>query len=68
MNDYAHSGILQISRRFKDRSIEPNYTKEEIVEVLDGSNLAISLMTFFFFNVFRKKEEINLIKEMISSR
>jgi hypothetical protein len=37
MNSYTHSGMLQIGRRFKGKSIEPNYSPEEIIEVLKAS-------------------------------
>jgi len=34
MCSYAHSGFLQVTRRNKEGSIEPNYTDEELIEVI----------------------------------
>ncbi len=38
MNSYTHSGYLQLVRRNKKETIEPNYTSEEIIEVLNNAN------------------------------
>ena len=38
MNSYTHSGYLQTVRRNKEETIEPNYTEEEINEVLNIAN------------------------------
>ena len=65
MNDYTHSGMRQISRRFVQDSVEQNYDVNEIKEVLDGTNIALLLMAFFFFNVYQKTTEINSIGKMI---
>jgi hypothetical protein len=40
MNSYTHSGYLQICRRIKGTTIEPNYVEDEIVEVLNFTNAA----------------------------
>jgi len=38
MNSYTHSGFLQVVRRNKTETIEPNYTKAEIIEVIGYAN------------------------------
>jgi hypothetical protein len=38
MCSYAHGGVLQISRRFNGGCISPNYSPEEIVEIINSSN------------------------------
>lgn len=45
MSSYTHGGFQQIARRVKDKSIDPNYTDEEIIEVLKLSQ-AFALMAF----------------------
>lgn len=37
MNSYTHGGMLQLGRRIKGGSIEPNFEPEEVVEVLKAS-------------------------------
>jgi acetylglutamate kinase len=45
MSSYTHGGYQQIARRVKDKTIDPNYTDEEIVEVLRLSQ-AFAMMAF----------------------
>jgi hypothetical protein len=65
MNDYAHSGMRQISRRFVQDTVDPNYEIDEIKEVLNGTNMALLLMAYFFFNVYKKDIEASTVREMI---
>ncbi len=37
MHGYTHGGMHQIARRIKAKSIEPDYSPEEIIEVLKAS-------------------------------
>jgi len=39
MNSYAHSGFLQSTRRNTESSIKPNYTEEEVLEVINNANM-----------------------------
>lgn len=66
MNDYTHCGIRQIGRRFKGNKVEPNYGKEEIVEVLNGINIALMLMALLFFKTFKKIEAANAVEKMLT--
>ena len=34
MNSYTHAGMLQVARRMKQGSIEPNYEPAEVAEVI----------------------------------
>lgn len=43
MCDYAHTGQLQLSRRWKEDELEPNYKDGEVIEVIKGTE-AILLM------------------------
>ena len=65
MNDYTHTGIRQIGRRFKNDEVLPDYDSSEIIEVLNSTNMALLLTGLFFFNVFRKTKEIKKIEKMI---
>ncbi|MBU2591062.1 MAG: hypothetical protein KKC21_03470 [Nitrospinae bacterium] len=44
MNSYTHSGFLQVVRRSKEKTIEPDYSEDEILEVLDNAN-AIGMLS-----------------------
>jgi hypothetical protein len=66
MNDYTHSGMRQINRRFNEDAVEPSYDLGEIVEVLNGINMALLIMALFFFTKYNKEEEIEMLKNMIA--
>ena len=49
MCSYAHSGSLQIARRFTNGDVKPSYKDTEILEVLNATNTAVLLLTRMFF-------------------
>jgi hypothetical protein len=57
MNSYTHGGMLQVSRRWKGGTIEPNYSPEEIIEVLKASG-TFALMALRQIAVLGKKNEL----------
>lgn len=66
MNDYTHSGLRQIGRRFKDNEVAPNYETDEVIEVLDGINIALMLMALLSFKSFGKEEAVKKVEEMLT--
>ncbi len=38
MSDYVHTGMVQLSRHIKDKTIEPNFTEKEIIQMLNLAN------------------------------
>ena len=46
MCDYAHSGTLQLSRRWTNDELAPNYDKDEVIEVLKGTRVILLMFTF----------------------
>lgn len=58
MNDFTHTGVRQLSRRYSKDEIIPNYDLEEVVEVLNGTNVAYLMMALFHFSVFEKQSGI----------
>ena len=65
MCSYTHSGLLQISRRFKGDDVDPYYCEGEIVEVLNASNIAILLMARLFFVSMNKTAEAQRVENMM---
>ena len=49
MCSYAHSGVLQIARRFTNGDVKPSYSEGEILEVLKATTTAVVLLTRVFF-------------------
>ena len=62
MNSYTHSGFFQSVRRIKEKTIEPNYDENEILEVLGFSN-AIGMLTTLQIALMAGKED--LVKELL---
>jgi hypothetical protein len=67
MNDYTHSGIRQIGRRFTGNEVMQNYEIGEILEVLNGVNVALILTAHLFFNYFNKAEACCEVEELFTS-
>ncbi len=64
MCDYAHSGTLQLSRRWTDDELEPNYADGEIIEVLQGTKVILLMFAFVVLKehgFHTEAEEINLL-------
>ena len=57
MNSYTHSGYLQSVRRNKGETIEPNYTPEEIIEVLNIAN-ALGMLSALQVALLAEKQEL----------
>ncbi|HXP48213.1 MAG TPA: hypothetical protein VN810_13130 [Terriglobales bacterium] len=45
LHSYAHSGLLQLGRRFDGNDIKPNYSDQEIIEVIRVTTSAIFMVT-----------------------
>ena len=45
LHSYTHSGILQLGRRFDGNDIKPNYSDDEIIEVVHVATSAIFMVT-----------------------
>lgn len=67
MNDYTHSGIRQIGRRFTDNEVMQNYESGEILEVLNGVNVALILMAHLFFQYFNKPDACREVEEIFTN-
>jgi len=67
MNSYTHSSIRQLSRRFKNGRIEPNYSDAEIVEVISGTTMAVLLLGVFFSKLVNRVVETVEIESLIGS-
>jgi hypothetical protein len=67
MNDYTHSGIRQIGRRFTNNQVLQNYDNGEIIEVLNGVNVALILTAHVFFHHFKKPDVCKEVEDVFNS-
>jgi hypothetical protein len=56
MCGYTHGGMLQVARRLKEDSIQPNYDPEEIIEVLKASGTFALMALLQIARLSRKSE------------
>lgn len=66
MCSYAHSGALQIGRRFTNGEVKPSYSDGEILEVLNVTNTAVILLTIAFFKSMGCQREADEIQKMVT--
>lgn len=59
MNSFTHSGFSQSIRRSKEDSIEPNYTKDEIREVLNVAN-ALGMLSALQITILANKQDLSI--------
>jgi hypothetical protein len=62
---YTHSGSLQLSRRFTDDHVKPNYTDDDVVQVLRLATAALFLLLNMFFVSMEKSEEAGEVRTML---
>jgi len=65
MCDYAHSGTLQLSRRWTENELEPNYEKDEIIEVIKGTRAILLLFAYVVLKEHGYEESSNRINSLI---
>jgi len=65
MNDYTHSGIRQLSRRWTNDELTPNYEETEIIEVLDATIMILLLFTFVVLKEHEYNDEAESINTLI---
>jgi hypothetical protein len=62
---YTHSGSLQLSRRFTGDHVKPNYSDDDIVQVLRLATAALFLLLNMFFVSMEKSAEAKEVRTML---
>ena len=65
MCDYAHSGRLQLSRRWKKDELKPSYEDDEIIEVIKGTRTIMLMFAFVVFKEYSFDSEAETINKLI---
>ncbi len=66
MNSYTHSGIRQLTRRFKDGKVEPNYSDAELKEVINGTTMIVFLTAKLFCTLVGRQKEAKEVEVLIT--
>ena len=65
MCDYAHSGTLQLSRRWTEDELEPNYADAEIIEVIKGTRVILLMFAFVVLKEHSFSTEADEVNSLI---
>jgi len=65
MSDYTHSGSYQLSRRWTDGELVPNYKENEILEIIIEVTKTYLLFANMLFKIHNYKEEENKVLDIL---
>ena len=64
LHSYAHSGLLQLTRRFDGNEVKPNYKEGETVEVIWVTTSAILMVTNLVTKHFGFEEDCKRVGQL----
>ena len=67
LNSYAHTGMLQLGRRFTGQNVQPNYSDEEIVETTTTVTTCILLLVAKFLAVRNHVKESKEVEALVGT-
>jgi len=67
MCDYTHSGNLQLAKRYKNGKLEPNYSEELILGILEGTNFILQEFTLHLLDHHECEKEFEIMFNHFSS-
>ncbi len=65
LNDFVHSGLLALGRRFSGHNVQPNYSESEIAEAVRFSNASLILLGKMFFTHFNRTDDAKAIESFL---
>ena len=68
MNSYTHGGMLQLGRRIKGDTIEPNFAPEEVIEVLKAAGTFALLALRQIAHIAGQKALAEEIEKMLTGK
>lgn len=64
LHGYTHSGLLQLGRRFDGNDIRPNYSDDEVIEVIRVTTSAVFMVTNLVTKHFGFEEDWKNVGQM----
>ena len=65
MCDYAHTGQLQLSRRWKEGELEPNYKDGEVIEIIKGTETILLMFAYVVLKEHNYMPEAEVINSLL---
>lgn len=57
LHSYTHGGIMQLGRRFKGNDLQPNYSDDEIIEVIRSTTSSVWMVNNLVTKTFKFEDE-----------
>jgi hypothetical protein len=67
LNSYAHTGVLQLGRRFREHSVQPTYSDREIFEVSTTVTTCVVILASKFLAVQNHPEQSRLAERLVET-
>jgi hypothetical protein len=55
LNSYAHTGMMQLARRFSEHEFKPDYTEKQVVQITTALTTLILMLAIYFLTVQGQK-------------
>jgi len=68
LHSFAHSGVLQLGRRFHGNDLEAHYEDDDIIEVINISSAATWMVTNLVAKHFNLNADAKIIEELFIER
>jgi hypothetical protein len=65
--DYTHTGMRQVFRRFKGRTIEPNYSPQSMLTATNMVNAAMLMAGAAVFELMGYQDELKEVKRLMAA-
>jgi hypothetical protein len=66
LHSYTHSGVLQVGRRFDGHEIKPNYSDDEVIEVIRVTTSALCMVSHLITQHFGLRQDSAQIKRFFA--
>jgi hypothetical protein len=67
LNGYAHTGLLQLGRRFREHNVEPDYSDEEIFQITTAVTTCILMLIAKFLAVQGHDDDCRAVEALIET-
>jgi hypothetical protein len=64
LHSYTHGGLQQLGRRFREGNVRPNYSDEEIAEIIRVATSALFMVTNLLTKYFKFEDDWKKVTEM----
>lgn len=67
LHSYTHAGLMQLGRRFESGYIKPNYSDDEVVEIIRVTTSALAMLTILVTKHFGFEGDWNKVSDLYAA-